>query len=589
MTTTATTLLTAALEYHARGLVVIPVDREKRALCQWGHWRERAQTESEVHALPWEWAYGVAILTWPAGDFVVIDFDGPHANAAWKTTGISLLRTAVNRTRSGGLHAIYRVPPGTPQPGGENDTGLRRKVRLVVAHGCGCAKVCGVDLLLNGYFVAPPTPGYQEHPDHPFELSNLAVISQAVLELARAADRDNGDFPRRAEALAERFPAGQRNASLTSLAGTMRRRGMSEPAIVAALQEENVRRCDPPLALHEVQAIAASVSRYEPATERGAILVENLTDVGNARRLVALYGDRFRWCEKWGCFEVWDGTRWARDDGGQVMRWGKDTAKAMYAEAADTADEAQRKALVTHALRSESESRLRGMVNLAKSEESIPITPDAFDRDSWLLNVANGTLGLRTGELRPHRREDLLTKLIPVAYDPEATAPTFDAFLSRIMGEDVEMITFLQRAAGYSLTGSTREQCWLLCYGRGSNGKTTLFRTLTDLLADYAAWTPSQTLLARRGERIENDLARLELRERRRVAAPERGEKRLRGNLGLLRDPVQIRGDRVARKARRGRGRSTTRSLAGRHLPGGVAVLFADDVGDALLGHETSS
>jgi P4 family phage/plasmid primase-like protien len=246
---------------------------------------------------------------------------------------------------------------------------------------------------------------------------------------------------------------------------------------------------------------------------------EHQTDLGNSRRLVARHGDRFRWCKPWGEFVVWDGERWVRDEGGQVMQLGKKTPGAMYAEAADLTDDGQRKALAAHALRSESEPRLRAMVNLAKSEPGIPITPEAFDQDSWLFNVRNGTLDLRTGVLRAHRREDFLTKLAPVTYIPDAVATTWEAFLERIFSMDTEMIRFVQRVVGYCLTGQTSEQCLFVNYGRGANGKTTLTRTIVDLLGDYAQWTPTQTLLAKRGEAIENDLARL--RGARFVAAVE--------------------------------------------------------------------
>jgi putative DNA primase/helicase len=178
-------------------------------------------------------------------------------------------------------------------------------------------------------------------------------------------------------------------------------------------------------------------------------------------------------------------------------------------QASDMADEAQRKALVQHALRSESDGKLRAMVNLAKSEEGIPIAPDAFDRDPWLFNVENGTVDLRTGAISAHRPEAFLTKLAPVVYDPSAATPLFEAFLARIFAKDPAMVGYLQQALGYSLTGQTVEQCWFLLHGIGANGKSTLLRTIIDLLCDYATWTPTQTLLAKRSEAIDNDLARL--------------------------------------------------------------------------------
>ncbi len=260
------------------------------------------------------------------------------------------------------------------------------------------------------------------------------------------------------------------------------------------------------------KALAHCHTTYQgagPPPPGGSITVEHLTDVGNARRLVARHGASFRWCEAWGCFLVWDGRRWAKDDTGQVMRWAKETARAMYAEAADTADESLRKALGSHALKAEADAKLRAMVNVAKSEESIAIRPADLDTDRMLLTVENGTLDLQTGCLLAHHPEDFNTKLAPVTWDPEATAPTWEGFLHRILNGDADMIAFLQRAIGYSLTGLTREQVWFLLHGIGANGKSTLLRTVTDLLGDYAAWTPTRTLLAKRGEQIENDLARL--------------------------------------------------------------------------------
>jgi len=150
------------------------------------------------------------------------------------------------------------------------------------------------------------------------------------------------------------------------------------------------------------------------------------------------------------------------------------------------------------------------MIELAKSEPGIPVRPQQLDADPWVLNLSNGTLDLRTGQLGEHRREDLLTKLAPVAYDPEAQCPRWEAFLSGILAGDAELIRFLQKAMGYSLTGSTHEQCLFILYGTGANGKSTLIQTISALLGDYARQTPTDTLLVQRGDGPRNDLARLQ-------------------------------------------------------------------------------
>lgn len=234
-----------------------------------------------------------------------------------------------------------------------------------------------------------------------------------------------------------------------------------------------------------------------------------LTDVGNGKRLAERHGRDLRFCHPWGKWLVWDGRRWAKDDTAEVCRRAKETAEAIYDELAGVTDDDVRKAIANHALRSQHDARQRAMINQASSEPGIPVLPKELDADPWLLNVANGTLNLRIGELRPHRREDLITKIIDVEYDPNAKCPTWLAFLDRIMNSNVELIYFLQRAVGYTLTGNTSEQCLFFLHGCGANGKSTLINTIGELMGDYGLQTPTETLMVKRGDSVPNDIARL--------------------------------------------------------------------------------
>lgn len=272
--------------------------------------------------------------------------------------------------------------------------------------------------------------------------------------------------------------------------------------------------------------LQARVAALAGGADAPAILPNpfNMTDLGNARRLVDRHGMEIRYCHKWSSWLVWDGRRWARDESGEVERRAKDTVASIYAEAAQEGDKERRAAIVSHAMRSESEARIRAMIALAKSEPGVSVQVEYLDKDAWLLTLENGTLELLTGTLRPHRPEDLITKLAPVAYDPAAPCPTWDAFLSRIMADRADLVEFVQRAVGYSLTADTSEQVLFFLFGVGANGKSTFLETIRTMLGDYALQMPADTLMARNDRSQTNDVARL--RGSRFVAASEAEEGR---------------------------------------------------------------
>ena len=235
-----------------------------------------------------------------------------------------------------------------------------------------------------------------------------------------------------------------------------------------------------------------------------------LDDLGNCERLVERFGKDLRYCHDWKKWFVWDGSRWRIDQTAEVMRWAKAVARDFHLQAADAQGSDLAKALTKHAHYSRSRAGIRGMVDLAQSEPGVPILPEGMDCNPWLLNCRNGTLDLQTGEFRNHCREDLLTKQVPVNYDPDQTdALSWDAFLQQIFNGNPNLIQFIQRAAGYSLTGSTAEQCFFVMHGSGNNGKTTLLTLLGEVLGDYAATTGTETLMLKRSGGIPNDLAAL--------------------------------------------------------------------------------
>lgn len=237
---------------------------------------------------------------------------------------------------------------------------------------------------------------------------------------------------------------------------------------------------------------------------------ENLSDLGNARRLVRGHGHLLRFVKAAGWL-AWDGRRWRMDDTGGAERLAKRVPGMLWREletARRAGDAELAKRIAAWALKSESAHCTAAMLEQARSERGLVARLSDFDRNPWLLNVTNGTLDLRTLTLRPHRREDLLTRLAPVAWDPTAEAPTWRAFLERVL-PDPEVRGYVQRSSGYGLTGDTTEQVFDFWYGMGANGKSTAIETRRAAMGDYACSTPFDTFLVRQGDGPRNDIAAL--------------------------------------------------------------------------------
>jgi P4 family phage/plasmid primase-like protien len=253
-----------------------------------------------------------------------------------------------------------------------------------------------------------------------------------------------------------------------------------------------------------------------------------LTDTGNAERFISQHGARVLYSKALG-WHLYKNGVWEKDETDLVFEMGKRTVRGIYQEASAAPDDKRIK-IGEWAKTSESLTRRSAMIETA-GKDGPKAKVDDFDRDGWLFNVQNGTFDLRTGEFREHRRADLITKMAPVTYDAKASCPHFIEFLAAILDAPndyeaaLELVIFLQRFFGYTLTGSTREQCFIILHGDGSNGKSTLLNVLRALLGDYCKQTKPDTLMQKKfGEGISNDVAML--RGARMVTAIETNEGR---------------------------------------------------------------
>lgn len=483
----------AALRYAKRGWNVFPLNGKFPFGGTSGHLDATTST-AQIRAWWREWPdANVGIACNSKTGPIVVDIDGESGWTLLADTMIPPTRCATSG-RDYRMHLYFDpMRSGTPVP---------RTIKLKRGD-----EKFAVDVLGDGGYVVAPPSVHPETGEPYFWTSRNAIapFPNSLYALVVATRGASDNTKKNAPPLPDVFGDGERDTLLTSLAGTMRRRGASEEAILAALREENDTRCQPPLPDRQVRKIARSIAKKAPPTT-----MELTTDLGNARRFIAQHHSEVRAIvSRRRPWMVWEGIRWTNDETGEVERKAKETVRLIGDEAAQQPDSEMAEKLAKHAINSQSARAIRSMLELAATEPEIATTPDQLDADTWLFNVENGTINLRTGELQPHRREDLLTKLAPVEYRRDAECPRWRLFLTQVMGGDEELIEFLQRVVGYSLTGETREQCLFFLHGHGANGKSTFLEIVRELFGQYGQQAEFSTFLARQGEGPRNDLARM--------------------------------------------------------------------------------
>ena len=526
----------------ALGWSVIPCRRDKRPCLSWKQFQSRKPTPEEIRSWqseysPWAWA----VITGTVSGVVVLDFDGETGDR----TRAALKLTPHVKTGSGGSHVYVDHPGwGTTTVNGKSKQILGEHFPgLDIRGDGGYAVFCGQNESGSYQWVRKMRPDPLDTvPNNLRALLGLLHPPESGTHRASTKSRTHANDRVGADRLIgralEQAAAGRNDAGFW-LAAQLRDNSYSRPEAEAALSEfasrvppVNSKEQDEPYTRAEALASVEQAyqhSHREPwAKPRSPVAVKSpvgtvpsrhpratdlegfrFSDLANAELMVKWYGRDLHYCHTWRKWLAWDAQRWKIDDTGAVYRRAADTVRLLYEVAGTIEDSEKHKKLARYALTCESKRKLDAMIALAESQLDIVVLPDQFDRDKWLLNLDNGTLDLRTGERREHRREDLITKLAPVPYNPEAKAPLFENFLNDIFAGSQDLIRFVQRGIGYALTGDTSEQCLFIPWGGGDNGKSTLVETILSLVGDYGMFTPPETLLAKRHDGIPNDLARL--------------------------------------------------------------------------------
>lgn len=343
-----------------------------------------------------------------------------------------------------------------------------------------------VDIRGNfGYVLVPPS-----QTDRPYQYRIKPGEAEITPLPKWLEDRINGakNTPIN-EKMNDIVPEGARHGTLVSLAGALRSSGFEQDAINASLMavRDSDQFADGSHAVtdQEIQ----DISKWVVAKPKGY----HLTDMGNGERFADQHHKNARYIYEWDSWICWDGKRWAINDLNRLDVLSFETVRSIYTEAANESTPAKRQKIGKWASRSEAKYNVGAMLHMA--HPYLSTKPDELDKDTYLLNVANGTLNLWTGELVDHNPDHLITKMIDVKFDREAECPKWLEFLNMIMAGNQEDILYLQKAIGYSLTGNVDERCFFFLHGTGRNGKTTFTETLFWLLGEYACRTDIEALM----------------------------------------------------------------------------------------------
>ena len=232
------------------------------------------------------------------------------------------------------------------------------------------------------------------------------------------------------------------------------------------------------------------------------------TDITNRDYFLKAFGSKIRYCLMWNKFLIWNGTCWEIDKKGKVEEDCVDFVHHMYRGLRVITDLQLQKDFEKHLIKSESFRRIQALVGLLKMSKDIKASDDELDTDNYLFNVNGITLNLKNGKGFPPEPTNLITKRSKFIYDKDAKCPTWDMFLLQIFNKDTDLIRFVQKAMGYSLSGDVREQCLFILWGTGANGKSTFLNVLQELFGDYACTTGTETFMKKTSDQ-SNDLARL--------------------------------------------------------------------------------
>jgi putative DNA primase/helicase len=237
-----------------------------------------------------------------------------------------------------------------------------------------------------------------------------------------------------------------------------------------------------------VPATAATTGDLPPAVTGPADALDvtkyHLTDLGAAESLRDRCGDRLRYDHQREIWLVWDGHYWRPDIDDAAFRLAQEHVRLMQRDSTSVPDFLERKKYIDFAMGREKRTSMQAMLSHASALKPLALSGDQWDMSGMLLGCPNGVVDLMTGEVRPGLHDDFVTLQTGVPYE-HAESPRWIKYLDEVFNGDVELIDFVHRAIGYSLTADMREQCFFVLHGGGSNGKSIFIDALEHVFGTY--------------------------------------------------------------------------------------------------------
>lgn len=220
------------------------------------------------------------------------------------------------------------------------------------------------------------------------------------------------------------------------------------------------------------------------------------TDLANTEKFIHYVGGNLKFNKSLG-WCIWNEARWKMSDPLGVQELAKSVSSHLWRESEDVPED-QREEYKKWSKKTQSRSAIENMISLARSEVEIQL--ESFDKDPLLFNCENGTVNIETFEIKPYDRNDFITKKANVRFVSGTKCDKWLAFLDQIMAGNDDMVAFLQRAAGYTLSGSIQEQKLFFCFGSGQNGKSVFLTVLQDIFGDYARTIRAKAFMEKKND-----------------------------------------------------------------------------------------